>query len=121
VHILSSPRLLWSVLWRHGPGKQGAEILEAIHRQLTDISGAANKTQIVFVERREGSVLVSVDDSVLPPLVASALGHWILETLQARGQTLRNSSAPAFNSSAPGAGASVTGRHLFAGVTKFAR
>jgi hypothetical protein len=101
LHILSSPRLLWSVMRRHGPGKQAADILAVLHRQFADISRASNNTQIVFVDSREGSVFVTVDDSVLPPLVARALEHWILETLQTRRQTLGNSNASAWNNSAP--------------------
>jgi hypothetical protein len=96
-HVLSSPRLLRSVLGRHGPLRHAADLLAALHRQLAEIAQAArrsgNSTQLVFVERRGGALLVSVDDTVLPPHVARALEHWIHEMLQGRGNASAGANA----------------------------
>lgn len=102
VHLLSSPRLLSSVLRRHGPLRHAADVVAALHRQLADIALVAhrNSSQLVVVERREGALVVSVDDTVVPSHVARALEHWVHEMLQGRENEQQHAAPGSGNSSA---------------------
>jgi len=95
VHLFSSPRLLASVLRRHGPFSDAVAVFAALHLQLANFAllASKNSTQIVFVEHRKDAVLVSVDDSVLPPPIARALEHFLMEMLQARATRLETGTA----------------------------
>jgi hypothetical protein len=112
-HVLSNPRLLRSVLGRHGPLRHAAELLAALRRQLADIAQAArrsgNSTQLVFVERRGGALLVSVDDTALPPHVARALEHWLHEMLRGRGDAGSTAGGNAGATAGGNAGATAGG------------
>jgi hypothetical protein len=110
LHLGSSPALLSSLLRRHGPLRHAAELLAALRVQLAAVARAqqSNATQLVVVEQREGSLRVSVDDTLLPAHVARALEHWIQEMLGGRAGASANASGASANASGVRANGSET-------------
>lgn len=85
LRIVSSPHILATVLRRHGPADRLLKLLASLHAGIHTAAGritAANAAGLVAVERGAGSVVVRVDDTVLPPSVARALEAWVAEAIR---------------------------------------
>ena len=84
LRVVSSPHVLATILRRHGPVDRLLKLLASLHAGIHTAAGritAANAAGLVAVERGPGSIVVRVDDTVLPPSVARALEAWIAEAI----------------------------------------
>jgi len=97
--VVSNPHTLSTVLRRHGPLHRFNKLFDSLHLGVRTAAGrisAANAAGLVTVERGADSVVVHVDDTVIPPPVARALEAWVSEVvLQSEPRAAGNAGAKA--------------------------
>jgi hypothetical protein len=96
LRMLSSAKMLFTVVRRHGPAERAAHLLWTLHSGLSKAvqrMADDDAASLVSVHEVDGVRVVNVDDTVLPAPIARALEGWIAEMIAQNVRGACNGSA----------------------------